>query len=504
MRIGSIIKGWIVECGIVGCVLAGLTVLSAGQAQPSQSAPTQTAPTETAPTQTPINNGTTNNGATSAPAPAAVSGVLGLQIEGVTEDSSNTLPLIPGLLGGIGISPAFLSEMGRSNYLRGGINVGAAYDDNPLLLSSGAVGDASVSVFPNLSIEQASARMRWKLAYAGGLTINQRFTNQDEGSHNLNFDSQYRLSPHVNLRVAENFSLITGLFDAGTGSEPVTGAGGPNASLIVPLSTQRSSLTTVETNYHFALNDLIGASGSFYDLHFSNPPTDVPAGTGTQLTTSLTGSETASGSAFWLHRIFGGDWGGASYRFARISFNGGESQVHSFFAVDTLNLSTRLTLTGYIGPQYLENQGFLAAGTSANNWSLAGGAEGGWRDERTSALAGFSRSVSDGGGVLGAVRLQNVYGNFRRQLFPGWAAAVNASHGSNQGLLLLCPTCASSINLTSVGVTLERNVGKSVGLRLGYSHDLETGVESSSPAIDAHRNRVFATLSYQWAKPLGM
>ena len=35
----------------------------------------------------------------------------------------------------------------------------------------------------------------------------------------------------------------------------------------------------------------------------------------------LTDSQTASGSAFWLHRIFGGDWGGASYRFERITFN---------------------------------------------------------------------------------------------------------------------------------------------------------------------------------------
>ena len=57
--------------------------------------------------------------------------------------------------------------------------------------------------------------MRWTLGYAGGLTVNQKITNQNQGSHNVIFDSQYRLSPHVNLRVAENFSLTTGFFDAG-------------------------------------------------------------------------------------------------------------------------------------------------------------------------------------------------------------------------------------------------------------------------------------------------
>ena len=255
-----------------------------------------------------------------------------------------------------------------------------------------------------------------RLGYAGGLTINENLTNQNQDSQNLNFDSQYRLSPHVNLRVAENFSLTTGFFDAGSGAEVVTGSGGPNASLIAPLSTQRTSTTTVETNYHFALNDLIGASGSFIDLHYTNGP----AGT------SLTDSQTASGSAFWLHRIFQGDWGGASYGFQRITFGpASETRVNSFLAVNSLSLSKRFTLTGFVGPQYLENQGLAPGGmpiSQSNNWSVAGGVQGGWRNQRTSVTAGFSRNISDGGGLLGAVRLQTVHGTFRRELVPGWAA----------------------------------------------------------------------------------
>ncbi len=374
------------------------------------------------------------------------------------------------------------------------MNVGATYDDNPLLTSAKAESNTSESIFPNISIEQSRSRTRWTLGYAGGLTVNQKITSQNQGSHNLNFDSQFRLSPHVNLRVAENFSLTTGFFDAGNGAGFVTGAGGPNASLITPLATQRSSLTTVEANYHFALNDLIGASGSFYDLHFTN----VPVGT------QLADSQTASGSAFWLHRIFRGDWGGASYHFDRIKFNsgGGETRVHSIVAVNTLSLSRRFTLTGFIGPQYSENRG-LAGGPpiQSNDWSVAGGADADWQDERTSVSAGYSRSISDGGGLLGSVRLQNVHGNFRRELVPGWAATVSAVHGMNRSITPAA-SAASSINSTSVGVSLERNVGKSYGLRLGYNHDFQ---EQLGPApFSADKNRFFVTLSYQWAKPLGM
>jgi len=475
------------RCLILGCLVAALQVLSVGQNPPSQNPSTQSPSDD-------------SGSARTAPA-AALSAIAGMQVEGGTEDTNNDLPQIPALLGGKGTSSAFLSEMERSNYLRGGINVGATYDDNPLLLSSGMESNTSETIFPNIRIDESSSRMHWTLGYAGGLTVNQKITSENQGSHNLNFDSQYRLSPHVNLRVAETFSMITGFFDAGNGAEVVAGSGGPNTSLITPLATQRSSVTTVETNYHFALNDLIGASGSFYDLHFTN----VPAGA------QLTDTQTASGSAFWLHRVFHGDWSGLSYGFDRFTSNPGDSEtrVHSFRAVNTLSLWKRFTLTGYIGPQYSENQGLVSGATqpTPNAWSVAGGAEGGWRDQHTSVSAGYSRAISDGGGVLGAVRLQNVHGNFRRQLTPGWAAALNVSHGTNQALTVP----PSSINLTSAGISLEHNLGKSLGFRMGYSHDFQQqfGVPGATPTsppqtFDASRNRFFVTLSYQWARPLGM
>jgi len=475
---------------ILGLMLAGLQIFAAGQNPPPQNPPAQSAG---------------DAGASDRTAPAAaLSGIAGMQPEVGTEDTNDDMPQIPALLGGRGSSTAFLSELERSNYLRGGVNVSATYDDNPLLLSSGE-SNTSETIFPSIRMEESSSRVRWSLGYAGGLTVNQKITNQNQGSHNLNFDSQYRLSPHLNLRVAEAFFLTTGFFDAGIDTGVVAGGGGPNASLITPLATQRSSVTTVETNYHFALNDLIGASGSFYDLHFSAP--GLPAGT---QPTQLTDTQTASGSAFWLHRIFPGDWGGVSYRFDRITFNpSGETRVHSFTAVNTLSISKRFTLSGFIGPQYSENQGLVTGATQtsqSNGWSISGGAEGGWQGERTSVFAGYSRSVSDGGGVLGVVHLQNLHASFRRELVPGWAVALTASHGTNQSITVPFQASANSINLTSAGISLERSVGKSIGLRFGYTHDFQEqfGLTSSGRTLDVNRNRFVVTLSYQWAKPLGM
>jgi hypothetical protein len=45
-----------------------------------------------------------------------------------------------------------------------------------------------------------------------------------------------------------------------------------------------------------------------------------------------------------------------------------------------------------------------------------------------------------------------------------------------------------------------------LGLHFGYAHDFQQQSGFADPAqkLDAHRNRFFITLSYQWAKPLGM
>src|SRR5580700_2668072 len=200
------------RCLILGWIVAGLQILAAGQDQ----APASQAPNPTP--QTAPSAGGDSASSRSTPA-GALSGIAGMQGEGGAEDTVTAVPQIPPLLGGRAMSSAVVTQLEKSNYLRAGVNVGATYDDNPLLLSGGAVGNTSGSIFPSISIEQTSSRVRWSLGYAGGLSINQRFTDQNQGSHSLNFDSEFRLSPHVNLRVAETFSLLTGFFDAGNISD---------------------------------------------------------------------------------------------------------------------------------------------------------------------------------------------------------------------------------------------------------------------------------------------
>ncbi len=466
------------------------TLMCAAQDQPAQSTPAQTPPAQT------------QDADRSTPAPA-LSGLAGMDVPAAEDDSASDMPEIPSVLGGHGLSLAFGVEAERSNFIRGGVNVGAAYDDNASLTATNGVGNVSYNVFPSIAIDQTRPRMRWSLGYAAGLTVNQRLSNNNQGSHDLSFESEFRLSPHVNLRVAEDFVRTSAVFDGGIGALVLPGNGDPVGGVVTPLSARRASNTVVEMNYHYALKDVVGVSSSFYDLHYS----DVPAGA-----LIVADTRTVSGGAFWLHRLFRHDWAGVSYGFERLTFDpDGETRVHSFTVVNTVKFANKFSFSGFIGPQYSDNQGVVAAGVGAgtntqfNNWSVAGGLEGGWQSEHTSVGIGYSKRVNDGGGITGAVRLQNVHANFRRELFPGWTTSLGMSYGNRDSLTIPAAGDVTSINTTSATASLERNIGKNLGFRLGYSHDFQTqsGAADATRNFDASRNRYFFTLSYQWARPLG-
>jgi len=43
--------------------------------------------------------------------------------------------------------------------------------------------------------------------YGGGYTFNQRFSAYDQSAQSAEIDLRYRLSPHVNLRIYDHFTL---------------------------------------------------------------------------------------------------------------------------------------------------------------------------------------------------------------------------------------------------------------------------------------------------------
>ena len=240
----------------------------------------------------------------------------------------------------------------RSNYLRGGVTFTTAYSDNVLGSTgpnSAPVSDVSYSVFPTLSLNETTSRLRLSLTYAPGFTFYQKTSSRNEADQNAAIDFQYRLSPHVTFTARDGFQKTSSVFNQPSlGSAEVVSGGiqEPNQSVIAPISSQLNNSGNVGITYQFAMNGMIGASGTFTNLHYLDP-SEVPG---------LYDSSSQGGSAFYAYRISKMHYIGVTYQFQRLlSFPApgtNETQTQSILLIYTLYANPHFSISFFGGPQY--------------------------------------------------------------------------------------------------------------------------------------------------------
>lgn len=413
------------------------------------------------------------------------------------------------MLGGDSGSLAFSSELERSNYLRGGITVGAVYDDNAASTTT-KIGDFGYSILPNIMLDQTRARLHWELGYLGGFTFNQRLTERNQASHNLNGSLQYRLSPHMDLRLSDSFLDTTGLlqqFQNGIGT-PVTGpVNQPNPTLITPLAKNINNVGSADWSYQFSRDDMIGAGGTFYDSHFHDP---APG------SSSLLDSSTRSGDVYFNHRFTARNWTGVTYKFQHMDIGSGTNvtRTHSLLLSHTIYLREHMTLSFFAGPEYSEIDtitvtsnvippviSFDTVSNKEHQLSASGGGSFGWQGKLTSIRLEASRKVSDGGGFLGAVVLNSVEGGVRRQVARLTTVHVNAMYGHNRELGSF--TTAAVLKSASGTLGLEQQMGQNLMLRLDYGRDYQSGNPFSTTVGSINHNRGTISIAYNFTRPLG-
>jgi hypothetical protein len=442
------------------------------------------------------------SGEGAAPAAALSGAYLMPGAEGGESESYWTLrsrPALPGIVGGYGSSLAFLSEMERSNYIRGGLTLQTTYDSNALL-SNPAESSYTYSIFPQIALDQSRSRVRWLLNYAGGFTYNQKLSTQNQTSQNFNFDLEYRLAPHVNLRVTQVVNLTTGLFgpvNTFNGTAPGVPVG-TNPFVLTPLSKTLRTVTQTDMSYQFSATDAVGTSGGFNILRYRDTPPGI----------ALVDTTSEDAAAYYMHRVTSSDWVGGSYVFQHLGYSPviNDTVVHSAIAFDTWQLKPSMTISLFIGPQYSDNR-FPSNSTSSQalystKWSASAGASYGWQARHTSISLAYARRIADGGGALGSVMLDSVEGSLRQQVTPRWVFALYGNYGANNALIP-AGGLSQSTNSAAGGVSVTRQFGPNCFLEVGYSRQNQSTTGVSSLTSDASKNLVIASFSYQFARPWG-
>jgi hypothetical protein len=436
-----------------------------------------------------------------APVPA----VTGVQSSNSDQQSSNSDQMMtPPPVSGQSY-PTAPTAAERSNYLRGGVAFASAYTDNALGSVNGhPVSDISYSIWPTLALDESTSRLHIVSTYAPGFTFYQRETNLNEADQTATIDVQYRLSPHVSLSARDGFQKTSSVFNQPdpTAAFAVSGASQQaNFSVIAPIADLLSNAGNVGMTWQFAANAMVGASGTFANLHYPNQA-EVPG---------LFDSSSQGGSVFFTHRISKMHYVGATYQYQRLvsypTVGQNETQTHALLFFYTLYASSRLSLSFFggpqyanLGPQYVNAQS--AAVPGFQSWNPQVGGSMGWQGRITNIAVSYSHTISGGGGLIGAVKLDSAAASIRQQMTRKLSGSIAGGYAQSNvlGSALLANDNGHTLSGTA---SLQRQFGERIGLQLGYTrlHQDYSGV--AVLADTPNTNREFVSISYRFYRPLG-
>lgn len=402
--------------------------------------------------------------------------------------------------------PTEVGSAARSNYMRAGLTFNTAYSDNVLGgISTNPVSDVSYSIWPSIALDETTPRLHTVLTYDPGFTFYQRTSARNEADQNLGLDFSYRLSPHVTLSVLDSFHKSSNVLNQPDflSVNPVSGSAQASAiSVIPPVADQLNNTGTAELTYQFALNGMVGASGSFTNLHYPDPA-EVPG---------LYDSSSKGGSAFYNHRLSGKHYIGVTYQYQDLlAYPTGfraETQTHSVLFFYTAYLKPTFSLSFFGGPQYSDTQENTVPALHA--WSPAAGASLSWQGRQTSLAISYSRAIAPGGGLIGAVHQDAATTSVRRQLTRTLSVGAGASYSTNKllflGNTLLLPILGgfNTGGHTIAGTaSLDRPLGEHFELGLGCTRLHQSYSDIGAISGAPNTNREWVSISYQFARPLG-
>ena len=398
--------------------------------------------------------------------------------------------------------PVALDSEEQQNLLHYGLTFSGGYSDNVLGAGSGSpVSDLNYSFWPTLGLDKTTPRLHWDLTYAPGFTFYQRTSARNEAGQNALLSFQYRLSPHVTFSAQDTFQKSSSVFDQPNWAAGAvfSGAQGPNASVIAPVANRLGNFGTVGITYQYGADDMIGARGTFSNLYYPDK---------TQVT-GLWDSSSQVVSAFYTHRLSLQHYVGATYQYGRLrSYPDGvdaETTTQSVFLFYTVYPNPRFSMSFFAGPQLADtvqpavpSLGLLAF--SGRNWSPASGASLDWEGHFVSAALSYSHTVSEGGGLIGAVRLDSASTVVRLKFTGVLSGSISGFYGNNKGIGYAAGT--SNGHTISATAALQRQVGERFSVQLGYTRlfqNYNIPVIAGTP----YTNREFVSFSYTFARPLG-
>jgi hypothetical protein len=220
------------------------------------------------------------------------------------------------------------------------------------------------------------------------------------------------------------------------------------------------------------------------------------------------------GRANYAHRLSPKLTLGAGYDFNSLDFGNGQerSGIQTVqMTVDYL-LRPNMTISGWVGPEYTSTKALVCIPIPGQNtevcappqysslWSTSVGANFGWQSLRTSVTAGFSRQVTDGGGIIGTSQINLVNGSYRRRLTSKLDILLAGRYLHD----ISTSVSSRSFNDFYIGPSLDYKLTKSLiaSAQYNYVHFTQSNTILIGPST-YNSNIVGVSVRYTWNHPLG-
>lgn len=398
----------------------------------------------------------------------------------------------------------------KRKLLVGGIDINGLYIDNAFTVGSKAVSDYQYSILPSIGMRGSTPGTQWVLNYGGGVTIDQRASENSLLQHNASAYMQHNFTRHLASEFRQEYDLTNNPFTQVGGSTPlptVTGPGQLSPFAVPEPVTRRTSISAANLTYQLSQHSAVGTSGSFSLQQFDN------AVTNTGRSGSLIDSTAGTGRAFYLRQISAHQTIGSEYQLLDLRFDSGAARTldQTLFLFDSFSLAKNMTLSLYAGPDrththnvIIQSPNFAAVviPVIADQWSVSGGLVFSWQGTRTGFRLSGDRGVSDGGGWTGAVRLTTASMELVRGLNKHWSATLELTYSDGRTIDLPANAGNSRVTTEEGLVGLLYRLTRDFALTAQYGRIKQPYAGQFSQTLQPDHNQVQAGLTYRFQKAL--
>jgi len=366
-----------------------------------------------------------------------------------------------------------------------------------------------------ISIVQARHNLLWSAGYNAGVSdtvgtvySNYSYLNQSASAHII-----WQISKRWQFRLKEAYFYSDDPFQPFFQYLGQPEPNYPNPVFYFPQTVVEQNQATADLTYRLGAHDSLNFYGGESFQHFLRgfqTESDLPN------LGSLWNSITYSGGVFYQHQFSRRLAAGEGYVFTAMDFGHGQSRagVQMFQTYVNFAVSKRLAISGWVGPELTATKdlvpllclpsGCLIQEYHEDYTNVAEGATIAYYGPHQNNFGlQASNSITNGGGLFGAVKYYQVTGTYSRPLNRIWSLAVGLLYSHSDSITNFSGDQFLHAAQGTVSVSRKLNEAWNLNAYYAYIHQTENYYGTNGLPTTVDTSGLGVTVQYTWNHSLG-